>query len=520
MTRLLASRRRVVAVGALMAVVVAVAAGYGYAAVTATNNIYTGCLQAGTITNLAIGAAPAKPCPNNTVQISWSQTGPQGAIGATGPQGLKGDTGATGPQGPQGATGATGPQGLKGDPGATGATGSQGSKGDTGATGQQGPQGETGPQGVPGTDGKDGKDGASLIGSPCSLPDTTPGTVQMSVAANGAISFLCRTGGDGCANVPTYPNSTTSCDPATGALSITCLAGFADVDKVITNGCEVNLMTDPLNCGTVGNNISNLPHVASATCTNGIVVINACDANYADANGHASDGCESDLMTDPFNCGTVGHDVFDLPGARGGCVDGQGVIVACLPGFVDLDQQWQDGCEVDLTSNPLNCGAVGNAIPPDGYLHANWTCNNGTAAIQSCLPGWLDLNGIALDGCETQGDPDPSGNTQATAIDLGSLDCFDNNTTINGAVATTLDDDWYFVHATGGFFCQNDFGSQWSAPPTVAYDVITDKNTVLNRTFSFATGSGFYSDGTLVFIHVHQNGNFSAPQPYALTFHL
>jgi hypothetical protein len=46
------------AVGAVAAV--AVASGCGYSAVTATNNTYTGCLQGGAITNVAIGAAPPK----------------------------------------------------------------------------------------------------------------------------------------------------------------------------------------------------------------------------------------------------------------------------------------------------------------------------------------------------------------------------------------------------------------------------------------------------------------------------
>jgi hypothetical protein len=66
------------------AIAVVVASGYGYAAVTATNNTYTGCLQAGTITNLAIGTAPTKACPNNAVQITWNQTGPQGEQGSKG----------------------------------------------------------------------------------------------------------------------------------------------------------------------------------------------------------------------------------------------------------------------------------------------------------------------------------------------------------------------------------------------------------------------------------------------------
>ena len=44
MKRLLAAPRRVLIIGALAAVAVVVAAGYGYAAVTADNQTYTGCL--------------------------------------------------------------------------------------------------------------------------------------------------------------------------------------------------------------------------------------------------------------------------------------------------------------------------------------------------------------------------------------------------------------------------------------------------------------------------------------------
>ena len=39
---------------------VAVASGCGYSAVTATNNTYTGCLQGGATTNVAIGGSAAE----------------------------------------------------------------------------------------------------------------------------------------------------------------------------------------------------------------------------------------------------------------------------------------------------------------------------------------------------------------------------------------------------------------------------------------------------------------------------
>jgi hypothetical protein len=87
MNRLFAAPRRVLAVGVLAAVAV-VATGFGYAAVAADNQTYTGCLQNGDMTNVAIGSTPFKACPKNATQISWSQTGPPGTPGANGTNGV------------------------------------------------------------------------------------------------------------------------------------------------------------------------------------------------------------------------------------------------------------------------------------------------------------------------------------------------------------------------------------------------------------------------------------------------
>jgi hypothetical protein len=90
---------RALSLGAVAAVAVVAVAGYGYAAITATDQVYTGCLQSGTLSNVAIGSAPSKSCAKNAVQISWNQTGPQGE------RGLQGERGPQGPSGPQGEAG-------------------------------------------------------------------------------------------------------------------------------------------------------------------------------------------------------------------------------------------------------------------------------------------------------------------------------------------------------------------------------------------------------------------------------
>jgi hypothetical protein len=91
---------RVLALGSVAAIAVVVAVGYGYAALTATDQTYTGCLQNGALTNIAVGTAPLKACPKQALAISWNQNGPQGLTGATGPTG---PIGATGPKGDPGS---------------------------------------------------------------------------------------------------------------------------------------------------------------------------------------------------------------------------------------------------------------------------------------------------------------------------------------------------------------------------------------------------------------------------------
>jgi hypothetical protein len=92
-------------------------------------------------------AVPAIPSIIVTVtQVMYTQVGPTGTTGTTGPTGY---TGTTGPTGYTGETGYTGPTGPTGETGPTGLTGETGPTGPTGPTGTTGPTGYTGPTGPP-----------------------------------------------------------------------------------------------------------------------------------------------------------------------------------------------------------------------------------------------------------------------------------------------------------------------------------------------------------------------------------
>ena len=76
----------------------------------------------------------------------------------------------------------------------------------------------------------------------------------------------------------------------------------------------------------------------------------ACAVPMADCDGLP--GCEVDISTDPSNCGGCGIDC----GPNSACVMGG---CACLPGFENCDGDWTNGCEVDIANDPNNCGSCG-----------------------------------------------------------------------------------------------------------------------------------------------------------------
>ena len=82
---------------------------------------------------LPAGVAPVHPATPSVIatftQVMYTQLGPTGASGATGPQGATGNNGATGPTGSNGANGATGATGSNGANGATGSVGPTGGQG-------------------------------------------------------------------------------------------------------------------------------------------------------------------------------------------------------------------------------------------------------------------------------------------------------------------------------------------------------------------------------------------------------
>lgn len=62
-------------------------------------------------------------------------------------------------------------------------------------------------------------------------------------------------------------------------------------------------------------------------------------------------------------------------------------------------------CDIDLSTNPKNCGSCGNACPTDAWryatLFAEWKCIEGGCRMTCATSQMADCNGRIEDGCET-----------------------------------------------------------------------------------------------------------------------
>jgi len=122
----------------------------------------------------------------------------------------------------------------------------------------------------------------------------------------------------------------------------------------------------------------------------------------------------------------------------GDCQDSNASI---NPGVAEKCNGIDDNCDTRIDENPDSlCGALPNALS---------TCSGAQCVIKTCNAGFYNVNGVTSDGCECQQDSgDNTGNTCATAIDVGTLADDGTATVRYGRVVPDNDVDWYKVRAT------------------------------------------------------------------------
>jgi hypothetical protein len=194
-----------------------------------------------------------------------------------------------------------------------------------------------------------------------------------------------------CDNVCSAKGGKATCD-ASGKCGIDCGAGHADCINGLEDGCETDTNASAVHCGTCDTLCPTT--VGTAACYDGTCGVSSCILPNAECDGKSATLCETNVNTDPLNCGACSNECY-YPNAGGKCVAGSCVQDACNAGFVDCTTA--PGCETPL-GTVTNCRRCGESC---SNAHGGAACS-ASGCVPSCAIGWGDCDGNLNNGCETQ----------------------------------------------------------------------------------------------------------------------
>jgi hypothetical protein len=246
-------------------------------------------------------------------------------------------------------------------------------------------------------------------GKPCTNPHGSTGCVSGVCAptcaggwkdCNANPSDGCETAVDtvsncgSCGVACTNAHGVTSC--VSGLCAPVCANGYSNCDVNLANGCEALTATDVDNCG--GCNVKCTNANGTTSCAGGVCVP-TCVGGFGDCDSDPKNGCEADIATSILNCGACSAPCSNINNGSRACANGLCSYV-CATGYTDCNGPQagsaDDGCETWTAGDVLNCGVCGKACTNQ---HGGTTCLSGVCTPQ-CAAGWKDCNANPSDGCE------------------------------------------------------------------------------------------------------------------------
>lgn len=329
-----------------------------------------------------------------------------------------------------------------------------------------------------------------------------------------------------CNNVCAYSNATAQCVNGQCAMGA-CLIGYNDVNQSDADGCEY-----------------------ACTQTNGGVEV--CD--YVDNDCNAQVDEVFNLMSDPQNCGTCGNNCSNLyPNSMGVCNAGVCEFGPCLPGYYDIDTIAANGCEYacmpamagaevcDGSDNDCNGFTDDGMLPGVGMSCGMTDVGECAFGVLDCLSGALvcageigpsvelcdskdnDCTGVSDEGCPSPGASDMrldtgSGVGQATSTQLSIashndtivaayLDRRNGNADIYATVSTDAGSTWLGVDVPVALGGQNQVEPWAVMSPLAAYVVFEEFPVAAHRDVYVARApSPFNSYGAKVRVDKDNTG--------------
>jgi hypothetical protein len=132
----------------------------------------------------------------------------------------------------------------------------------------------------------------------------------------------------------------------------------------LCDGACVSASDPETGCGRATCQPCALDHANPICSPAGECIVGTCIGRYENCDDESRNGCEIDTSSDTQHCGGCRAQPCALPNALPDCANGTCAILRCVTGFANCDNVAENGCEVNVTSDPDHCGDCSTSCGP------------------------------------------------------------------------------------------------------------------------------------------------------------